>query len=315
MNATVPLSESRNRQTMNLDSLSTLELLQRFNEQDALVAGAVAKVLGQVAQAVDAASAALQNGGRMIYIGAGSSGRLGVLDAAECPPTFGVAADQVIGLIAGGHEAMFQAQEGAEDDQEAAEHDLQLLGLQPRDVVIGLAASGSTPYVVGGLRYASQLGCCCVAVCCNDHAPMAALAQFAIVPLVGPEVLAGSTRLKAGTAQKMVLNMLSTAVMVKCGRVWQNLMVDMKASNQKLRQRACRMVCEACGVADEQASTALAQTCYAVKPAILMLLAGCSAQQAVDRLAAHGGFLRAALQELHLPNTEPERNNQDQYYG
>lgn len=297
MKANPLLSESRNPQTMALDTLSTLEMVRCFNQQDALVAQAVEQVLEQVAQAVDVAGQALQAKGRIIYLGAGSSGRLGVLDAVECPPTFGVPAGQVTGLIAGGSEAMFQAKEGAEDDPASAQQDLRHIRLNSKDVLIGIAASGYTPYVMGGLEFARKQGCHTVAICCNANAPVAAIAHIAIVPLVGAEVLTGSTRLKAGTAQKMILNMISTGAMVKCGKVWQNLMVDMKASNNKLLDRACRMVCEVCSVSRDVAIATLEQTHYQVKPAILMLLAKLDARSAQIRLAAHKGFLRNALQE------------------
>ncbi|MEJ4045223.1 N-acetylmuramic acid 6-phosphate etherase [Erwinia sp. SLM-02] len=291
------VSESRNADTLDLDSLSTLEMVTRFNQQDATVASAVSLTLPQVAQAVDAAAAALSAGGRIIYTGAGTSGRLGVLDASECPPTFGVPHDRVIGLIAGGQGAMFKAVEGAEDDEALGARDLQALDLSPNDMVIGLAASGRTPYVIGALRYARQLGCRTAAVSCNPGSPIAREAEIAISPVVGPEALTGSTRLKSGTAQKLVLNMISTGAMVKIGKVWQNLMVDMKATNIKLVDRARRMVCEATGCTPQQAEEALGQVEYEVKTAILMILADLSGSEARERLARHGGFLRAALNE------------------
>ncbi len=296
MNLGVLVSETRNPQTMDLDALSTLEMVTRFNEQDALVAQAVNATLPAVAQAVDAAADALLAGGRIIYMGAGTSGRLGVLDAAECPPTFGVPPDLVVGLIAGGPGALLKAVEGAEDNPQLGVDDLKALELQAHDVVVGLAASGRTPYVIGGLEYARSCGCCTVAVSCNPNSPVAQAADIAISPVVGPEALTGSTRLKSGTAQKLVLNMISTGAMVKFGKVYQNLMVDMKATNVKLVDRACRMVMEATGAAREDAQAVLEQTGYEVKPAILMVLTGLDAAQAQARLAAHRGYLRAALQ-------------------
>ena len=296
MNLGSLVSETRNRDTLDLDNLSTLEMVTRFNQQDAKVADAVALTLPQVAQAVDAAAAALSAGGRLIYIGAGTSGRLGILDASECPPTFGVPYDKVIGVIAGGEGAMFKAVEGAEDSQELGITDLLALNLTADDMVVGLAASGRTPYVIGALHYARQMGCRTAAVSCNPDSPIANEAEIAISPVVGPEALTGSTRLKSGTAQKLVLNMISTGAMVKTGKVWQNLMVDMKATNIKLRDRARRMVCEATGCESKQAEYALQQCEYEVKTAILMLLADLSAEQAKQRLLTHHGFLRAALQ-------------------
>lgn len=290
------ISETRNADTIDLDSLSTLEMVTKFNDQDATVAAAVRRTLPQVAQAVDAAAASLQEGGRLIYMGAGTSGRLGVLDASECPPTFGVPHGLVVGVIAGGPGALLKAVEGAEDDEQLGVSDLQALKLTPQDMVVGLAASGRTPYVIGALRFARQSGCRTAAISCNPNSPIAHEAAIAISPVVGPEALTGSTRLKSGTAQKLVLNMISTGAMVKIGKVYQNLMVDMQATNVKLVDRACRMVCQATGCEREEAERALRQTAYEVKTAILMVLSGVDATKAATLLAEHGGFLRAALQ-------------------
>ena len=295
MNLGALVSETRNPQTMDLDALSTLDLVTRFNEQDALVAQAVKATLPQVARAVDAAATALKAGGRIIYMGAGTSGRLGVLDASECPPTFGVPHGLVVGLIAGGPGALLKAVEGAEDNAQLGEDDLVALSLTPHDLVVGLAASGRTPYVIGGLKYARRTGCTTVAISCNPDSPIAHEAEIAISPVVGPEALTGSTRLKSGTAQKLVLNMISTGAMVKFGKVYQNLMVDMKASNIKLVDRACRMLMESTGAPRDEAEAVLRQTDFEVKPAILMILTGLDAQAARARLSAHHGFLRAAL--------------------
>lgn len=295
MNLGSLVSETRNPQTMDLDCLSTLEMVERFNQQDALVAGAVEKTLPEVARAVDAASESLKAGGRLIYMGAGTSGRLGVLDASECPPTFGVPHGLVIGLIAGGPGALLKAVEGAEDNQQLGEDDLKALNLTVNDMVVGLAASGRTPYVIGGLRYARNLGCRTAAISCNPGSAIAQEAEIAISPVVGPEALTGSTRLKSGTAQKLVLNMISTGAMVKLGKVYQNLMVDMKATNIKLVDRACRIVVEATGATREEAEQALKQTDYEVKPAILMILTGVDAPTAQARLADSRGYLRPAL--------------------
>ena len=295
MNLGALVSETRNPQTMDLDALSTLDLVHRFNQQDTLVAEAVKATLPDVASAVDAAAESLKSGGRIIYMGAGTSGRLGVLDASECPPTFGVPHGLVVGLIAGGPGALLKAVEGAEDNAQLGEDDLIALNLVPQDLVVGLAASGRTPYVIGGLKYARKTGCTTVAISCNPDSPIAQEADIAISPVVGPEALTGSTRLKSGTAQKLVLNMISTGAMVKFGKVYQNLMVDMKATNIKLMDRACRMVVEATGIARAEAETLLRQTDFDVKPAILMALSGLNADAAREKLAAHQGFLRAAL--------------------
>lgn len=291
------VSETRNPETMDLDNLSTLEMVTKFNQQDATVAEAVRLTLPDVANAVDAAAASLSAGGRLIYLGAGTSGRLGVLDASECPPTFGVPHGLVVGLIAGGPGALLKAVEGAEDNAQLGVSDLQALELKPQDMVVGIAASGRTPYVIGALRYARQLGCHTAAVSCNPASPIAHEAEIAISPVVGPEALTGSTRLKSGTAQKLVLNMISTGAMVRIGKVYQNLMVDMQATNIKLVDRACRMVCQATGCSAEEAETALKQTQYEVKTAILMVLSGIAADQAKSLLTRHKGFLRAALQD------------------
>lgn len=295
MNLGSLVSESRNPATLNLDEMTTLEMVTAFNHEDSKVPEAIRAVLPEVAQAVEMAAASFKAGGRLIYLGAGTSGRLGVLDASECPPTFGVPHGLVVGLIAGGPGALLKAVEGAEDSEELGVTDLKNLQITPADTVVGLAASGRTPYVIGALRYARELGCATVAISCNPDSPIAHEAQVAISPVVGPEALTGSTRLKSGTAQKLVLNMISTGAMVKNGKVYQNLMVDVKATNVKLVDRACRIVVEATGAARAEAEAALTQTDFEVKPAILMILANISAQEAIQRLTSHHGFLRAAL--------------------
>ncbi|WP_174865039.1 N-acetylmuramic acid 6-phosphate etherase [Pectobacterium polaris] len=289
------VSETRNPATMALDQLSTLEMMHAFNQEDRKVPEAIAQVLPAIAEAVDLATASLQEGGRLIYLGAGTSGRLGVLDASECPPTFGVPHGLVIGLIAGGPGALLKAVEGAEDDPALGEADLKALDLTAVDMVVGLAASGRTPYVIGALRYARDVGCRTAAISCNPHSPIAQEVQVAISPVVGPEALTGSTRLKSGTAQKLVLNMISTGAMVKLGKVYQNLMVDVKATNVKLLDRACRIVVEATGAEREKARQALVQADNEVKPAILMLLANIDVAAARERLKQHNGYLREAL--------------------
>ncbi|CNE80937.1 N-acetylmuramic acid 6-phosphate etherase [Yersinia bercovieri] len=295
MNLGALISESRNPATMELDKLSTLAMLTCINDEDCKVPQAIRLVLPAIAQAVELAAEALKQGGRLIYLGAGTSGRLGVLDASECPPTFGVPHGMVIGLIAGGPGALLKAVEGAEDDMALGARDLQDLNLTATDMVVGLAASGRTPYVIGALRYARQLGCPTAAISCNPDSPIAQEAQVAISPVVGPEALTGSTRMKSGTAQKLVLNMLSTGAMIKLGKVYQNLMVDVKATNVKLVDRACRIVVEATGASRAEAENALSQTEFEVKPAILMILKGVSAGQARQDLQQHHGYLRAAL--------------------
>ncbi len=289
------MSETRNPDSMNLDTLTTLEMVTLFNQQDHLVPQAIRPELPAIAAAVDLAAAALAAGGRLIYLGAGTSGRLGVLDAAECPPTFGVPHGVVVGLIAGGPGALLKAVEGAEDDLGLAAEDLRALNLKAVDMVVGLAASGRTPYVIGGLRYAARVGCPTAAISCNPDSPIAREARIAISPLVGPEVLTGSTRMKSGTAQKLILNMLSTGAMVKLGKVYQNLMVDVKATNIKLADRACRIVAEATGAEMALARASLEQTDYEVKPAILMILTGIDAAQARQSLLQQRGYLRRAL--------------------
>ncbi|KQN47348.1 N-acetylmuramic acid 6-phosphate etherase [Serratia sp. Leaf50] len=297
MNLGALVSETRNPATSRLDQMSTLEMVTCFNNEDRKVPLAIQAVLPQIAKAVERAAASFLAGGRLIYLGAGTSGRLGVLDASECPPTFGVQHGMVIGLIAGGPSALLKAVEGAEDNAELGVEDLKNLNLTADDTVVGLAASGRTPYVIGALRYARHLGCATVAISCNPDSPIAHEAQVAISPIVGPEALTGSTRLKSGTAQKLVLNMISTGAMVKIGKVYQNLMVDVKATNVKLVDRACRIVVEATGAERQDAEAALQQTGFEVKPAILIILAQVSAEEAIERLARHNGFLRAALAE------------------
>ncbi len=290
------VSEGRNPETMDIDLLSTEAILERLNQQDKTVPFAVEKVIPQIAAAVDAITTAFKNKGRLIYIGAGTSGRLGVLDASECPPTFGVSDQMVIGLIAGGKEAMFKAQEGCEDSPSAANHDLQNIALNQRDVVVGIAASGRTPYVIGGLEYANQIGATTVAVSCNPDSNIAAIAQIAISPLVGPEALTGSTRLKSGTAQKLILNMLTTASMIRLGKSYQNLMVDVQATNKKLKARAVRIVMQATDCEKTRAEQLLAQSQNNAKIAILMQLTDMSYQEALDRLSQSEGVLRKAIQ-------------------
>lgn len=289
-------TEQRNPKTMELDSFSPIEIARVMNEENTNVIKAIDEVLPQVASAIEWAGEALNAGGRIIYMGAGTSGRLGVLDAVECPPTFGVSYDTVVGLIAGGEGAFVKAAEGAEDNAEAGAADLAALELESRDIVIGIAASGRTPYVIGGLRYANEAGCRTVAIACNKDSAVGAEAQLAIEPVTGPEVLTGSTRLKAGTAQKLVLNMISTGSMVAAGKVYQNLMVDVKQSNEKLRVRAQNIVMMATECTREQAAEALEACDNHVKGAIAMLLLDCDATAAEAALDEAHGHVRAAVE-------------------
>ncbi|HHX8498940.1 N-acetylmuramic acid 6-phosphate etherase [Vibrio diabolicus] len=289
------VSEGRNPETMDIDLLPSFDIVQRLNQQDKLVPIAVEKVLPEIAQAVDKITEAFNVGGRLFYIGAGTSGRLGVLDASECPPTFGTDPEMVVGIIAGGKEAMFRAKEGAEDDPALGEQDLKENALTQRDVVVGIAASGRTPYVIGGLEYANELGATTVALSCNPDSPIADIADIAISPVVGPEALTGSTRLKSGTAQKLVLNMLTTASMIRLGKSYQNLMVDVKATNAKLVARAARIVMQATDCTNQEAKTALKETNYDAKLAILMILTGLDKESATEQLKAKQGYLRKVV--------------------
>ncbi|ENM5771254.1 N-acetylmuramic acid 6-phosphate etherase [Vibrio mimicus] len=291
------VSEGRNPDTMDIDLLSSQEIVERLNQQDKQVPLAVEAVLPQIAQAVDKITAAFKQGGRLIYLGAGTSGRLGVLDASECPPTFGVSDQMVIGLIAGGKEAMFTAQEGAEDSATLGTHDLQQIHFSSKDVLVGIAASGRTPYVIGALEYANGLGATTIALSCNPDSPIAEIAHIAISPVVGPEALTGSTRLKSGTAQKLVLNMLTTASMIRLGKSYQNLMVDVRATNRKLIARAVRIVMQATDCQREEAEALLKESHNNAKLAILMHLTGMNYEQATAKLSQSDGFLRRAMEE------------------
>ncbi|TRN23138.1 N-acetylmuramic acid 6-phosphate etherase [Vibrio furnissii] len=289
------VSEGRNPDTMDIDLLSSQEIVQRLNQQDKLVPLAVERVLPEIALAVDKITDAFKQGGRLIYMGAGTSGRLGVLDASECPPTFGVSHHMVVGLIAGGRDAMFSAQEGAEDSPLLGIDDLRSIHFSAQDVLVGIAASGRTPYVIGALEYANDLGAVTVALSCNPNSPIAELAHIAISPVVGPEALTGSTRLKSGTAQKLVLNMLTTASMIRLGKSYQNLMVDVKATNKKLVARAVRIVMQATDCDRHTAEALLAESDNNAKVAILMHLTGVDAAQAKAKLSDSDGFLRRAM--------------------
>lgn len=288
------VTEARNAATQNLDELNSLEIARVMNEEDARIARAVHDELPAIARAIDLAAATLAGDGRVFYAGAGTSGRIGLLDASEWPPTFGVEPDAVQVILAGGLDAAFGAAENAEDDEDDGYRRVRER-VGPGDLVVGITASGRTPFVIGALRAAREVGARTVSVACNRPSPVEELADVAIAPIVGPEVIAGSTRLKAGTAQKMVLNMISTGAMVRLGKVYQNLMVDMRASNEKLRQRAVRIVLEATGCSEEEARRALREAGMHVKTAIVMVLTGAGAAEARARLEAAGGLVRRAV--------------------
>ena len=288
-------TEKRNQNTMDLDIMSPLEVITVMNQEDAKVPAAITPALPSIAQCVSWAIESIEAGGRIIYMGAGTSGRLGVLDAVECPPTFGVSPDVVVGLIAGGDNAFVKAKEGAEDSRELGRQDLLNIDLQKRDIVIGIAASGRTPYVLGGLAYAREVGCRTVAISCNPGSAIGAAAELAIEVVPGPECLTGSTRLKAGTCQKLILNMISTATMVGCGKAYQNLMVDVMQTNEKLVVRARNIVMEATGCDQETAIDKLAQADGNAKTAITMILADCGVEEARERLAKAKGHVREAI--------------------
>lgn len=290
-------TEKRNRDTVNLDSMSSIEIAMVANKEDENVVKAVRMVIPQIADAIDMAAETLDQQGRLIYIGAGTSGRLGVLDASECPPTFGVPEESVIGIIAGGREALFHAVEGAEDSKILAETELKKHKLTSRDMVIGLSASGRTPYVLYGLKYASGIGCKTAAIACNKDSIIGKVVDIAIEPATGPEILTGSTRLKAGTAQKMVLNMISTGSMVKIGKVFENLMVDLQNTNEKLAVRTENIVISATSFDRENARRLLKEADGSAKLAITMFILDKSANEAKDLLKSVHGSIRKAIRE------------------
>ena len=288
-------TETRNQNTMNLDIMTPLEVVTVMNQEDARVPEAIKPALPNIAQCVTWAISSIEAGGRIIYMGAGTSGRLGVLDAVECPPTFGVAPEVVVGLIAGGEKAFVKAVEGAEDSRELGRQDLVDINLEARDIVIGIAASGRTPYVLGGLAYAREVGCHTVGISCNPGSAVGAAAELAIEVVPGPECLTGSTRLKSGTCQKLILNMISTATMVGCGKAYQNLMVDVMQTNEKLVVRAQNIVMEATGCDRETAAEKIAIAGGNAKTAITMILADCGLEEAKARLEKAKGHVREAI--------------------
>ncbi|MHD0396651.1 N-acetylmuramic acid 6-phosphate etherase [Staphylococcus simulans] len=285
-------TEQRNEKSMHLDELSTEAFVTLMNQEDQTVAQAIEHEKSSIARVIDTVIESFKQGGRLIYMGAGTSGRLGVLDAAECVPTFGVTREDVIGLIAGGAKAMTEAVEGAEDSTTLGEQDLKDLELNASDTVIGLAASGRTPYVIGGLEYAKTIGANTAAIACNKDTAIGAVADIAIEVEVGPEILTGSTRLKSGTAQKLVLNMISTGAMVGIGKVYENLMVDVQPTNEKLRRRALNIISEVAKVSEAQSQKLFHDSQGDVKVAIVMGLHGISYEAAVERLEKAEGFIR-----------------------
>ncbi|WP_019613307.1 N-acetylmuramic acid 6-phosphate etherase [Psychromonas ossibalaenae] len=291
------ITESSNPASSSIDILSTFDMLQVINNEDHKAAAAVQAVLPEIALAVDVISYAFQQGGRLVYCGAGTSGRLGILDASECPPTFGSDPQQVIGLIAGGHRAILNAVENAEDNEQAGQTDLENINFTKHDVLVGIAASGRTPYVLSAMSFAKSLQAKVISINCNPQSPMSDISDIDICAVVGPEVLSGSSRMKAGTAQKLILNMLSTGSMIKTGKVFGNLMVDVKASNAKLLERQKNIVIQAADCTTQQAEQALLESNNHCKTAIVMLLTGKNALQAETLLAEKNGYIRQAIQE------------------
>ena len=290
-------TEKINPATRHIDTMTTLEMVSVINQEDVKVATAVGRELPAIAKAIDIITERLKRGGRLFYAGAGTSGRLGVLDASECPPTFGTKPELVQGLIAGGRDAMFVAKEGAEDSEQLAADNLSAVGLNEKDALVALAASGRTPYSIGALKYARARGAAAIALVCSPNSPMSREAVLTICPLPGPEVITGSTRLKAGTAQKLVLNMLSTGIMIKLGKVYGNLMVDVQTTNQKLAERSKRIVMEATGCSRHDAEAALDSTEGSAKLAIFLLLSGLDVQTAKQKLKAADGYVAKALMD------------------
>lgn len=287
-------TEQRNPETMDLDKKSIREILETMNQEDRKIPDAIASVISEIESAVNFVILAFQNGGRLIYVGAGTSGRLGILDASECPPTFGVSPELVQGLIAGGEKAITSAIEGAEDNEIAGGDDLRAINLTDKDVVIGIAASGRTPYVIGALKYAKEVGAKTAAISNNKDSLIGKVADVAIEVVAGPEVLTGSTRLKSGTSQKLVLNMITTTAMIGIGKVYENLMVDVQPTNKKLIERSKRIIMDATGTDYETAESHLEKANKNVKAAIVMILLNCSYEEALERLVKSNGFIRKA---------------------
>ncbi|HEY3134739.1 MAG TPA: N-acetylmuramic acid 6-phosphate etherase [Blastocatellia bacterium] len=293
-----PLTEETNPKTRDIDRCSTLEIVSLINDEDKSVAAAVSRVLDRVAEAVDLIVERIKSGGQLVYVGTGTSGRLGVLDASECPPTFGVSPDLVRGVIAGGYDALHRAVEAAEDDPEQAARDLQYFKVSSSDVVVGISASGNTPYTLGAINFGNEIGAATVAVTCNPESRMAVAAKVSIAPVVGPEVIAGSSRMKAGTAQKMVLNLLSTTTMIRLGFVYSNLMSNLRATNEKLRRRAREILSDEAGLSAEDAARVFQDAGEDLRVALLMARSNSSRGDAEQLLESHGGSVRRALDGL-----------------
>jgi N-acetylmuramic acid 6-phosphate etherase len=289
-------TEQNNPESVSIDQMDPIQIAMLMNREDLKVVAAVGRVLPDIARAIEMVTERVQAGGRLIYIGAGTSGRLGVLDASECPPTFNTPPALVVGLIAGGHRALTNAIEGAEDNRQAGEEDLRGVELDAKDVVCGIATSGRTPYVLGGLAYAQSLGAVTLGVTCNEVSELSEVSDVLIAPVVGPEILSGSTRLKAGTATKMVLNMISTGTMIRIGKTYGNWMVDLRATNVKLKDRSIRIVSGITGLDRERAESLLARCDGEVKTAIVSQALGVEKIEAQRRLKVAGGRLRAAIQ-------------------
>ncbi len=296
----IPLTEQENPRTAQISSLTTEEILRLMNDEDARVADAVAQVLPDVARAVDVIVERLRAGGRLFYLGTGTSGRLGVLDAAECPPTFGVPSQMMQAIIAGGYEACYRAVEASEDDAAAGAHDLEARGFTKQDVLVGIAASGRTPYTVGAVEHAREIGAFTIAITCAPESPITRAAELSIVPVVGPEVIAGSTRLKAGTAQKLVLNMLSTATMIRLGYVAGNRMTNVQTRNVKLRARAVRILMAETKLNESSATELLEAAGGNLPVALVMAGTGCTLIEAKNALAASSGVVRKAVGALRV---------------
>jgi N-acetylmuramic acid 6-phosphate etherase len=296
----LPITEQENPNTASIDEVSTIEAVRQINNEDTLVAPAVEKILPQVTEAIDRIVERLENEGRLFYIGTGTSGRLGVLDASEIPPTYGVSYDLVQGVIAGGYDALYKATESSEDNREAAISDLKSRGLTKRDAVVGIAASGRTPYTIGAVEYARSIGCFTAAIVCNPDSALTKAVDVAIVPVVGPEAITGSTRMKAGTAQKMILNMISTVAMIRLGYVKGNRMTNMKTSNEKLRDRGLRILMAETGLERSEASTVLEEADYDLRVALVMHRAGVERNRAAHALEKSSFVVDEAVEMLKM---------------
>ncbi|KML42677.1 N-acetylmuramic acid 6-phosphate etherase [Cytobacillus firmus] len=299
MNITKLNTEQRNPKTMEIDLMTTEEIITIINQEDTIVPNAIAREIPHIVKVVDEITESFKKGGRLIYVGAGTSGRLGIIDASECPPTYGTNPEMVVGIIAGGKEAMTEAVEGAEDDSEQGRQDVAGIQLSDKDVLVGIAASGRTPYTIGALQYGNEVGAVTVSVACTKDSEMGKISKYTIAPITGPEVVTGSTRMKAGTAQKLVLNMLTTASMIKLGKVYGNLMVDVQMTNEKLFKRAENIVKMATGASDEEARAALKEQNYHTKAAILQILTGLKGEEAAELLKKHNGYLREAAADTN----------------